>query len=228
MRILIVGGGKVAEELLYFIDPKKHQVYVVEKNPERRQDLMSRFDVYVIGKDATDISLYTSDIKLDQIDMVIALTSNDEVNLLVLAIAKIYNVPYRIARVTNRKVAELIRSLELGIPVSQPTIIASAIKNYIDATVNALRLATVTLTSPRPGSSGKVNRNYHLYLITLSENDVVCGAKIGKLELPEDTRILLVFDGEGFKPPNPDEELKPGYQLVVLSSLENIEEYFKG
>ncbi|MET1159840.1 MAG: TrkA family potassium uptake protein [Thermoprotei archaeon] len=222
LKILLVGGGKVAEELLNQIDPKKHQVYVVEKDPERRQELMSKFDVYVIGKDATDISLYTSDIKLDQIDMVIALTSNDEVNLLVLAIAKIYEVPYRIARVTNKKIAELIRSLGLGMPISQPSIVASTIKNYIDAMISALELAAIQL------GSGNKKEEYKLYVITVTENDIVNGVKIGRLELPEDTNIILVFDGEGFKPPDPELELKAGYQLIVLSKLDNIESYFKG
>ncbi len=218
MKILIVGGGKVAEELLNFIDLRKHQVYLVEKNPERRQELMSKFDVLVIGKDATDVSLYASDIKMDQIDMVLALTSNDEVNLLVLAISKIYNVPHRLARVTDRRIAELIRELGLGIPISQPTIIASTIKNYMAATTSSMELASFNIG----------NNNYYLYLVSLAETDLATGAKINSLNLPEDIRIILVFDGESFKPPSGDDELKPGYQLIVLSRSRDIEKYFKG
>lgn len=218
MRILIVGGGKVAEELLNFIDLKKHQVYLVEKNLDRRQELMSKFDVFVIGKDATDVSLYASDINMEQIDMVIALTSSDEVNLLVLAIAKIYDVPHRIARVTDRRIADLIRELGLGIPISQPSIIASTIRNYMIATTSSLEL-----------TSFNIGKNiYYLYLVSLAETDFAAGTKLNDLNLPEDVRVLLVFDGISFKPPSENEELKPGYQLIVLSSTKDVERYFKG
>ncbi len=223
MRILIVGGGKVAEELIKHIDPKKNQVYIVEKNPERRQELMSKYDVFIVGKDATDVSLYASDVRMDQIDMVLALTNNDEVNILVLAIAKIYNVPYRIARVNDHKIAELVRELGLGIPISQPSITASMIKNYIIAITSSVELTNINLG----------NRTYYVYLLTVSETDFAAGMKIEDLERQAMERgvilkILLVFNGEEFKPPEPSEEIKPGYQIIVLSSAVDVEKIVKG
>ncbi|ABN70195.1 TrkA-N domain protein [Staphylothermus marinus F1] len=214
MRILIVGGGKVAEELLRRLDLKRHQVYVVEKDPVRRQEISSNFDVFVIGKDATDVSLYTTDLQMEQIDMVIALTGSNEVNLLVLAIAKLYNVPHRIAKVTDHRMADLLYELELGIPVTQSSIVASMISNYLESVVSSLPI----------GSFG----DYYLHLISLAETDMVVGSKIKELNLPEDIRILLVFDGRDFKPPMDEIELKPGYQLIVLSKIRDIEKYFKG
>lgn len=223
MRILIVGGGRVAEELIKSIDPRKNQIYIVEKNPERRQELMSKYDVFVVGKDATDVSLYASDVKMDQIDMVLALTNNDEVNILVLAIAKIYNVPYRIARVNDRKIAELVRELGLGVPVTQPSITASMIKNYITAITSSVELTSLSFGE----------KTYYVQLLTISETDYAAGMKIEDLERQAMERgailkVLLVFDGEGFKPPNPSEEVKPGYQLIVLSSVIDIERIVKG
>ncbi|MCD6301200.1 MAG: NAD-binding protein [Staphylothermus sp.] len=214
MKILIVGGGKVAEELLRKIDLKKHQVYVVEKDPVRRQYISSNFDVYVIGKDATDVSLYTTDLQMDQIDMVIALTGSNEVNLLVLAIAKLYNVPHRIGKVTDHRIADLLYELGLGIPVSQSSVVASIINNYLESVTNMLYL----------GSIGE----YNLFLISLSETDIAVRSKIKELNLPEDIKILLVFDGRDYKSPIDDLELKPGYQLLVLSKVREIEKYFKG
>jgi len=218
LRILIVGGGKVAEEVLNLIDPRKHSVYLVEKDPERRQEILSKYDIVVIGKDATDASLYSSDVKMDQIDMVMALTNNDEVNLLVLAISKIYNVPHRLARITDRGIADLIRDLGLGVPFVEPSIIASTIYNHIHSTTSPIEL-------------NKINVNgatYGLYVVSLTETDKACGVKLRDLELPEDIKVIMVFDGHGFKAPNPDEELKPGYQLIVLSSVRDFERYFKG
>jgi len=214
LRILIVGGGGVAEELLSLLDLKKHQVYVVEKDPQRRAELSSKYDIFVIGKDATDVTLYASDIQMDEIDMVIALTGRNEINLFVLAIAKLYNVPYRLAKVTDHRIANLLQELGLGVPISQASLIASILNSYLDS-----------ISSPRLIS---IIGNYKIYQISLAETDPVIGTELRNLKLPEDVKILLLFDGKTLRPPIEDDVLRPGYQLIVLSRVEDVERYFKG
>jgi len=223
VRILIVGGGKSAEEVVRSIDLKENQVYIVEVNPERKQELMSKYDVVVIGRDARDPSLYTSEIDLSQIDMVLALTDSDEINVFVLAIAKIYNVPHRIARVSDKKVAELIRQLELGVPIAQPCIVSSLIKNYIETVTSSSRLASFSIG----------DNTYFIHLVTTSEADLSVGGKIEDLERrAQETgvflKVLLLFDGEKLRVPEPSEEVKAGYQLIILSSAEDIDRVVKG
>lgn len=220
-RILVIGGGKSTEELLKNLDLRKDQVTVVERDADRRQEIMSNFDVVVIGKDASDPSLYTSDVKVEQFDAVIALTDNDEVNILSLAIAEMHQVPHRIARVSDRKIAELIRHLKLGIPVIQPSVVASMIINYLSTMKNSLELTRFKIEETE----------YYLYYVTIAENDQACGQKVNDIENranPSLLKILMVFDGEFFRVPSPDDEVKPGYQLIVLSSLENIDSIVKG
>ena len=214
MRILIIGGGKVAEYLLNYIDLRKHQVYVVEKNPDRRVELSSKYDIFVIGKDATDVTLYTSDLEMDTIDMVIALTGSDETNLFVLAIAKLYNVPYRIAKVTDPRLAELLYELGLCTPITQPSLVASMINNYLESVVNIKPLAAIG--------------EYIVYLISIAETDPVNGVELEDLKLPDTIQPILIFDGKTIRTPLPDDKLLPGYQLIVLSKEKNTERYFKG
>jgi len=223
VRILIVGGGKSAEEVLRSIDLKKNQVYIVEVNPERKQELMSKYDVVIIGRDAREPSLYTSEIDMSQIDMVLALTGSDEINVFVLAIAKIYNVPHRMAKVSDRKVAELIRQLELGVPIAQPCIVSSFIKNYIETVTSSSQLASFSIG----------DNTYFIHLVTTSEADISVGGKIEDLERrAQETgvflKVLLLFDGGKLRVPEPDEEVKAGYQLIILSSAEDIDRIVKG
>ncbi len=214
MKILIVGGGRVAEELLGMLDLKKHQVYVVEKNPARRAELSGKYDIFVIGKDATDVSLYTTDLQMDQIDMIIALTGSDEVNLFVLAIAKLYNVPHRIAKVTDHRIADLLYELGLGVPITQSSLVASTISNYLDSVIGPKFLGTIG--------------EYYLFLISLSETDIAVGTEIKDLDLPEEIKIILIYDGRSFRPPRGDDKLMPGHQLLILSKIRDVERYFKG
>jgi len=218
MRILIVGGGMAAEQLLERLDLRSNEVFVVENNPERSKILVQKYDITVINRDATDVSLYVSEIRMDEIDAVIALTGRDEINLFVLAIAKIYNVPIRIAKVVNAKLAEFLKDLGLGIPICQSSLVSSMIVNYLNS-----------FKDPWTVSVGG-NEDYKMYVITLTETDIASGQRISDLDLPEDTKVVLVFDGSNIYFPGKELVLKPGYQILVLSktSSDEIRRCFKG
>lgn len=214
MRILIVGGGKVTEELLRIINLKKNQVIVIEKKPERCSTLSSSYDVLVINKDATDVTVYTSDISMSEFDALLALTDRDEVNVFALTVAKLYKIPFRLARVRTPKVAELITRLNLGVSITLPSVIADVVRSYLSA-----------LNEPR--EIGKF-KDYKIFTLTLSETDKVINKKIKEIELPEDVGILLLFNGEGFKVPDEDDILLNGHQLIVIAKESDVTKIFKG
>ena len=216
MRILIVGGGDVAEELIKSVDLRRNEVIVVDSESDRCRELSSKYDINVVNKDATDVSLYTSEVSMTDIDSVISLTDKDETNLFVLSIAKVYNVPIRITRVNDPKVAELVLKLGLGVPIISPSITANMIKNYIDS-VRSPKLLTEF-------------EDFKLYLVSISETDKVVNKAIKDIELPPDTRILLIFDGSKLYPPKGEEVLVSGYQLIILSkaSEDELSSYLKG
>jgi trk system potassium uptake protein TrkA len=216
MRILIVGGGDVAEELIKSVDLRRNEVIVVDSESDRCRELSSKYDINVVNKDATDVSLYTSEVSMTDIDSVISLTDKDETNLFVLSIAKVYNVPIRITRVNDPRVAELVLKLGLGVPIISPSITANMIKNYIDS-VRSPKLLTEF-------------EDFKLYLVSISETDKVVNKAIKDIELPPDTRILLIFDGSKLYPPKGEEVLVSGYQLIILSkaSVDELSSYLKG
>ncbi|MEM2080385.1 MAG: NAD-binding protein [Nitrososphaerota archaeon] len=216
MRILIVGGSNVAEEFLRSIDLRRNEVTVVDSDSSRCKELSSMFDVYVINKDAIDVSLYTSELTISDVDSVIALTDRDETNIFVLSVAKAYNIPIRIAKVNDPKIAELIIKLGLGIPIVSPSLTASMIKTYIDS-----------VRGPKPLTEyGELK----LYVLSISETDKVVNKPLKDVELPPNTKILLIFDGSRIYPPDEDVVLLNGYQLIILSGVgeEEVSSYLKG
>ena len=214
MRILIIGGGGVTEQLLRVINLKKNQVIVIEKDPEKCSSLSSSYDVLVINKDATDVSVYTSDISMSEFDALIALTDRDEVNVFALTVARLYKIPFRLARVKSPKVAELITRLNLGVSITLPSVIADVVRSYLSA-----------LNEPKLIGRFK---DYKIYTMTLSETDKVVNKKIRELDLPEDVGILLLFNGEGFKVPEDEDVLLNGHQLIVIAKETDVTKLFKG
>ncbi|MEM2077781.1 MAG: NAD-binding protein [Thermosphaera sp.] len=215
MKILIAGGGEFAENLIRMLNPRENEIIVIEKDEARKRELESRYDILVINKNATDVEVYTNEVKMDEIDAVLALTNSDEINLLVLAIAKLHNIPIRIGRFAEEKIGELVRELQLGIPITQPKVLANLVANYISSVLTPLYLGKVGL--------------FDLYLLGVSEGDRAAGSKIVDLEMDERVgKIILMFDGVGFKVPTGEEVLKPGDILFILSSGNEFVRYIKG
>jgi len=214
MKILIIGGGVVTKELLRILNLKKNQAVIVEKDPNKCADIGSKYDVIVINKDATDISIYTSDISMPDLDAVLALTDRDEVNVFALTIAKLYNIPLRLARVKDPKIAELIIQLGLGIPISVPAVTADLVKGYLESIREPQMLG--------------VFGDYKLFRITITETDKVVGKSLKEVDLPPDTYVLFIFDGINVKIPDKDSKLLSGSQVMVLTKSDDIIKVFKG
>lgn len=206
-NILIAGGGETAELLLRDVSIRDlfDQVVIVESSPDRKTELERLGDVLVLEADASDSSVYEH-IDMKEIDIVLALTSRDEINFLVLAIATQYNVPIRIGVFKDDKIAEIVTRLKLGIPIVKPAVVSGIIKQMITT------LVTPQVISPSPIGELK------LYVVTIKEDDLAAYTKIEDLRLEEDnSQILMVFNGKELEPPRSDLELRPGYTLFVLS-----------
>jgi trk system potassium uptake protein TrkA len=213
LRILMIGGGDVTKELLNRVNLKQHEIIIVEKDQNKCAEIGEKYDVLVINKDATDVSIYTKDIDMTALDAILALTDKDEVNVFVLTIAKLYNVPFRLARVKSNNIAELIMKLDLGVPITIPSIVSNMIKNFLDSLKEAKFITELG--------------NMKLYWMTLTSADKAMGRRLDELGLPDDVKILLVFDGNSIRTLSSEEILNNGYQLLLMSEHTDIEEIIR-
>lgn len=100
MRILILGAGDVGVHLAQQLAQENHDVVVIEQNRELARTTQDAVDAIVIeGNGASLTTLEQAGIA--KTDMLLAVTSNDEVNLMACLSATQYEVPKRIARVSK-------------------------------------------------------------------------------------------------------------------------------
>ena len=98
MKILILGAGRVGASLAEQLVLEKNDITVVDTNPESLAALQERFDLRTICGSATTLSVLEEAGAQDS-DILIAVTANDEANLVACALAqRRFNVPRRIAR----------------------------------------------------------------------------------------------------------------------------------
>ena len=105
MKIVIVGAGKVGYSLAQRLVQDDHDVYVIDRSPERIHNLENTLDVSLVLGNGSDVQLL-NEIDMSDVGMFIAVTDSDEVNMLSCSVAKIKGVPTTIARVRDNSVAE--------------------------------------------------------------------------------------------------------------------------
>lgn len=100
MKIVIAGGGKVGSVLCTELSSETNDIILIEKNPKKLDDLISKNDISgIVGNGASyDIQLEAG---VKTCDIFIAVTPQDEVNIMAAILAKKLGAKYTIARVRN-------------------------------------------------------------------------------------------------------------------------------
>ncbi|MBN1140513.1 MAG: Trk system potassium transporter TrkA [Deltaproteobacteria bacterium] len=100
MKILIIGVGQVGFYLCNRLSQEGHEVTLIDRNAERLRTAQDRLNVLgILGNGAGAEFLEQAGIK--ETDILIAVSDQDEVNILACLVARSYEVPTRIARVKS-------------------------------------------------------------------------------------------------------------------------------
>lgn len=98
MRIVIVGAGTMGSHIARELSGEGHSVFVIERVPEKAQELMERTDAMVITGEALDPKI-VSEAEVSRADLLLAVTDRDELNIVLAALAREFGVERTVARV---------------------------------------------------------------------------------------------------------------------------------
>lgn len=103
MKIIIVGGGQVGSTLAENLVGEKNDITIIDSDPQTLQRLQERFDLRVINGIGSHPDTLAKAGARDA-DMLIAVTSSDESNMLSCQVAyTLFNTPTKIARVRSEQ-----------------------------------------------------------------------------------------------------------------------------
>ncbi|NMD38216.1 MAG: Trk system potassium transporter TrkA, partial [Christensenellaceae bacterium] len=100
MEIVIVGGGKLGQEICYDLNQEGHEVTLIDTDSDLVGKLVEELDIQGIVGSGTDIEILKQ-AGIAACKAFIAVTDNDEVNLISAHIAYKLGAQYRIIRARN-------------------------------------------------------------------------------------------------------------------------------
>lgn len=117
MKIIIAGAGDVGFHLAKLLASESHDIYLLDKSEERLSAVSSQIDVFTIAGDAKSVEIMEQEL-ISTCDLLIAVTSSEETNLLTCIIGKKLGAKRTIARINDVNIIKENRESfynELGI-----------------------------------------------------------------------------------------------------------------
>ncbi len=129
MYIIIGGGGEIGYYLTKSLLTQGHEVLLLEKGSSRYQALNEELGPAVVRGDACEARTM-AEVGASRADVVIAVTGDDEDNLVICQMAKKrYKVGRTIARLNNPKHEDIFLKLGIDLTVSPTRAILSLIES---------------------------------------------------------------------------------------------------
>ncbi|MGV6861047.1 MAG: Trk system potassium transporter TrkA [Putridiphycobacter sp.] len=135
MKIIITGGGAVGYHLAKMMSSELQDIYVIDQSQERLDYIQSHIDVFAIKGDAKSISVLKQ-AQIEECDLLVAVTSSEETNLLVSILAKKFGAKQVIARINNLELIQernqdLFNELGIDTLISPVKLAAEEIKRLL-------------------------------------------------------------------------------------------------
>lgn len=203
MKIIIVGCGKVGYTLAEKLSEEKHDITVIDTKSEKLDKLLSELDVQGIEGNGTSFRIQL-EAGIKESDLLIAVTGQDEINLLCCLIAKKAGNCNTIARVRNPEYFEEIKYLreELGLSMAINPELACAqniarlieVPSALDITSFAKGRANL-IQLPIPENSVVDNMSVSEFAAKIHANTLICAIERShEVIIPDGNTILFSGD----------------------------------
>ena len=128
MKIIIAGAGDLGSHLAKLLSSESHDIYLLDQNEERLNTISSQIDVFTIAGDAKSVEIMEQKL-ISSCDLLIAVTSSEETNMLICILGKKLGAKRTIARINDVNIIKENKEHfynELGIDtLISPTYLAS-------------------------------------------------------------------------------------------------------
>jgi trk system potassium uptake protein TrkA len=200
---IVVGAGKVGRNLARELIVKGHEVTLIESSRPRYLQMEEEFEHAAQYGDATELWVLER-AGIQRADLVIAVTGDDEDNMLVCQVAKEkYLCDRIIARVNNPRNHDHFRLLGIQPAVSATDLILRLIEHEVP------RYGLVHLLALE-------EERLEIIELEVSAEAPVVGQRVSDIELPEGSLIISVLRGGSGFVPKGDTVIEDGDEVLLV------------
>ncbi|MBI2855887.1 MAG: NAD-binding protein [Chloroflexi bacterium] len=211
MYIIVVGAGKVGYHLAKALLKSEHEVFIVERSARKCEDIKEELGSLVVVGDGCEEGVL-KEAGTSRADVFIAVTGNDEDNLVACQMAKHrFGVPRTIALINNPNNEALFQELGVDVCVSSTEIILSHIEEELPSHP-LVHVMTIK------GS------NREVVGIRIPPDSAVVGKTLRDVPVPSETVISFIVRKDGtLLVPTDDSALSPEDEVVAITTGEGEE-----
>lgn len=222
MKILIAGGGQTAALVARRLIREGNDVTLIENNIERCEQLEELLDAKIIHGNAASIRLLRT-ANIQNVDMLIALTSDDQVNVLLCLIASVeFSVKVKMARLRSHEFEQWQRVLrKTGLKIDLLIHPETEIANRV---LRVVRLPGVS--DIIDFAEGRVK----LFGMNINEFNWMANKTVEELDRVVPSKnflIAMIFRGQQVIIPNGGEVLRPGDHVYTVTSAKEVESVYQ-
>jgi len=204
-RVMIAGGGNIGERLARALDGD-YLVKIIDRNKPRCERLSNVLDnALVLNGDVTDETLLESE-NVDEMDLFIAVTNDDENNIMSTLLAKRMGARRVVALINRRAYVDLLQDGRIDIAISPALATIGSLLAHVRrgdvAQVHSLRRgAAEALEAVVHGDAGSCR---------------MVGRKLEDIELPKGATIAALVRGEEVIMAHHDTVVEAGDHAIVF------------
>ena len=201
MYIVIIGAGRVGITLAELLIDDGHDITVIDNNETLCKNAAAELDALIICGNGTDTKTL-EEANIQDADFFVAVTGIDESNLLACILAKDYNMPKVIARVSN--------------PDHEEAFIKVGIDDVISPELAAAGFLEKIITRPNVADLTAFGKGDAEIFDMIIENEKVSGKKVSEVSPSDDYMIIAVYHRGSLNIPKPDTVLNKGNKISIL------------
>jgi trk/ktr system potassium uptake protein len=204
-NILVVGGGHIGFPLAQELEARRFNVKLIEKDPQRCQLISARLKRTIVLQGFATDQKFLEQENIGSMDMVVAVTWDEEMNILSCLLAKRLGAKKTVARINKFPYIPLVQAIGIDHIVS-PRL--SAINSLFPFMRRGKVISTVSIR----GKGAEV-----LEAEALARSAIV-GQPLKQLQLPKEALVLTIFRGDDVLIPSGDTVIQPGDRVLILST----------
>lgn len=214
-NVLIVGGGRIGYYLAKMLDKFSIETKIIEKDYDRCRQLTEKLpNTIVIHGDGTEEELLHSE-SLVENDALIALTGNDEENIILSLMAlnnEISNVVTKVTRLNYKNVA---KNIGINTVVSPKSVTANKIVKYIRSLIDTRGCCIENIYKI-------INDESEAIEIIANENTKCLNVPIKELKINKDVLIATIVREDKIIIPTGNDYIKLGDKVIIITKTKNI------